>query len=306
MSTDPASKYSSFGINYCAERHDSYPYIDPAKADLSGKTVVVTGASRGIGHSIAVSYAKGGASTIIIAARSSLQKTSDAIEAAASAAGRVPPKVIPLTVDLTKRIEVEQAAAQIKDQAGHIDILIANSGFVERPGPITDIDADEWWNTWMVNIQGTFHTLRSFIPLMVASPNPDKTIIATSSIGAALALPGMSSYQCGKLALSRMMEFVNVEYGQKGLLAYSVHPGGVFTDNGAKMPKEFHEGLIDAPELAGDTLVALTRERRSWLAGRYFSCNWDLEELVAKKAEIEKRDLLKFRLAMGGEDPEKL
>lgn len=55
---------------------------------------------------------------------------------------------------------------------------------------------------------------------------------------------------------------------------------------------------IDTPELAGDTIVWLTSERRDWLAGRYVSCNWDMTELLARRDEIVEKDLLKLRLAL--------
>ena len=56
--------------------------------------------------------------------------------------------------------------------------------------------------------------------------------------------------------------------------------------------------LVDTPELAGDTIVWLAAGRKTWLTGRYVSCNWDMEELERKRDEIVKGDLLKFRLAV--------
>ena len=55
-------------------------------------------------------------------------------------------------------------------------------------------------------------------------------------------------------------------------------------------------GLNDTPELAADTMVFLTQEKREWLAGRYVSCTWDMPELLAKKSEIVEGDKLKMRL----------
>ena len=72
------------------------------------------------------------------------------------------------------------------------------------------------------------------------------------------------------------MEFVNTEYGDKGIVAYCVHPGGVDTEMGRSMPENMHAFLIDTPELAGDTIVWLASERREWLRGRYVSCTWDM------------------------------
>ena len=56
--------------------------------------------------------------------------------------------------------------------------------------------------------------------------------------------------------------------------------------------------LIDTLEVAADTITFLTGERRLWLAGRYISCNWDMEEFEQMEQEIVDRDLLKFRMAV--------
>ena len=59
-----------------------------------------------------------------------------------------------------------------------------------------------------------------------------------------------------------------------------------------------HHLLGDTPELAGDCLVWLMKERREWLMDRFVSVQWDMEELEAKEIQIEKRDLLKFKMAV--------
>ncbi len=56
--------------------------------------------------------------------------------------------------------------------------------------------------------------------------------------------------------------------------------------------------LTDTPEIASDTIVYLTQNRQTWLAGRYVSCTWDMPELFAKKDEVVKGDLLKVRMSV--------
>ena len=70
------------------------------------------------------------------------------------------------------------------------------------------------------------------------------------------------------------------------------------TELAANMPKDTHGLLIDTPELSGDTIVWLSQEKRTWLAGRYVSCTWDMGELMGKKEEIIEKDLLKVRMAV--------
>lgn len=81
-------------------------------------------------------------------------------------------------------------------------------------------------------------------------------------------------------------------------MALCVHPGGVATELAKGMPEGMHAALTDSVELAGDTIVWLTAERREWLAGRYVSVTWDMQELEGKREEIERGDLLKVRMAV--------
>lgn len=113
------------------------------------------------------------------------------------------------------------------------------------------------------------------------------------------------------------MDFVNVEEGPNGILAYSLHPGRVDTEMGLTLPDQHHSLLVvssidgghslsrlllsvakDTPELAADTVTFLTKEKREWLAGKYLNCTWDIDEFLAKREEIEGSDLLKVRMAV--------
>lgn len=56
--------------------------------------------------------------------------------------------------------------------------------------------------------------------------------------------------------------------------------------------------FVDKPEIAADTIVYLTAEKRQWLSGRYINCTWDMPELLAQEEEIVKKDKLKVRLVL--------
>jgi NAD(P)-dependent dehydrogenase (short-subunit alcohol dehydrogenase family) len=276
--------------------HDTYAAIDPTKTDLSGKTVLITGASKGIGAATALSFARAGASGIIIGARSSLSDLERDIAAAAKQANRPVPKILALHLDVSSQESVEAAASAAQKEFSSIDILINNAGYLETWRPVHDSAPGEWWKTWSVNIFGTYLACRSFLPLLLKSDL--KTVVNISSVGAHRAAPGASAYQTSKLAVIRFTEFLMAEYGEEGLIAMSAHPGGVSTELARNMPQDMHQFLKDTPQLAGDFFVKLTSERRGWLAGRYVSVNWDFEELEGKREEIVDKDLLKVRLAL--------
>ncbi|KAF2120308.1 oxidoreductase-like protein [Lophiotrema nucula] len=297
---DPGQKYQNNGGNYTTTlRHDTYEYISTKKANLEGRYVFITGASKGLGKTTALSFAAAGASGIALGARSSLSSVETAIQDAAKQAGRPAPQVISVQLDVTNRKSVETAATKVKDAfGGKLDILINNAGYLSAWNSIAESDPDEWWKDYEVNVKGTYLVTRSFVPLLTSTNKGLKTIINITSTGGLVLFPGASAYQSAKFAVMRFTEFVNKDHGEQGVICFCVHPGGVKTELAHGMPEFMHELLVDTPELAADSLVWLTKERREWLAGRYLNLQWDMEELLAKRTEIEKGDLLKNRLAI--------
>jgi NAD(P)-dependent dehydrogenase (short-subunit alcohol dehydrogenase family) len=289
--------FRSTGFHFTPTLHnDTYPAISSTLSNLTGKTILITGASRGIGRAIAISYARAGASSIAILARSedALNKVARSMLSAATAAKRLAPKIMACIVDVTSRTSVEDTATAVEKALGHIDILINNAGYLEDFKLIADSDPDEWWKTHEVNVKGPYLITRSFLPLLLKGT--EKTIVQLSSIGAHITNPGGSAYEMTKSAVLRMNDFIAAEYGEQGILVYGIHPGGVLTELASKLPNK--SILIDTLELSADTVVWLTRERREWLQDRYVSCTWDMEELEGMREEIVKRDLLKVRMAV--------
>jgi len=109
---------------------------------------------------------------------------------------------------------------------------------------------------------------------------------------------GLSAYQTTKFAILRFTEFLNAEYFGEGLLAYAIHPGGVKTRMGLRLPAQIQLTLNDTPELSAYTIVFLTQQKRDWLAGRYISVCWDMEEFLSREKEIVDGDKLKMRLVI--------
>ncbi|KAK4697769.1 hypothetical protein P7C71_g367, partial [Lecanoromycetidae sp. Uapishka_2] len=275
-------------------RSDVYPAIDSKNANLHSKSVFIVGASKGIGRALAVSYAQAGTSNIAIGARSDLSATEGAIHDAAKASKKPAPKVLQVRLDVASQSSVQAAAAEIEKSFGGLDILVHNSGAFHPPAPIVDSDPDAWWNTWDINVRGPYLVTRAFLPLLLKGG--DKIIIYMSSVGAWSTGPGLSAYQPSKLALLRFAEFVSVEYGEQGVVAFCVHPGNIpGTDilGPGGVPEELRHVFTETVELPGNTVVWLTKERREWLGGRYVSCTWDVEELLGKREEIVKGDKLK-------------
>ena len=126
---------------------DTYSDIDPSKADLSGKAVFVSGASRGLGKAIALSFAKAGASYIAIGARSGLAEVEKQVKIVASKAGRKEPQVLRLQLDVADSSSVEDSVKQIENTFSRLDVVINNAGIMGGRKAIRDSDPDRWWQT---------------------------------------------------------------------------------------------------------------------------------------------------------------
>ncbi|KAI0452664.1 hypothetical protein F5B21DRAFT_482497 [Xylaria acuta] len=226
-------------------------------------------------------------------------------------------------MDVTDSTSVKKAALDVEAGFGRLDILVCNAGFLARYDKILDSDEDEWWKSFDINLRGGYLVAKAFLPLML-SKGGNKTIVTMSSTGALHFHQGGSSYQISKFALLRLMELTMAGYADQvhllvhlhpdircclnqvhilliritqGFLVYSVHPGGIATDLASRLPQETQTWLKCTPTLGGDTIAFLTSERQEWLAGRYLTTMWDMDEFFAKKQEIIDRELLKMRLA---------
>ena len=296
------SNFSSGDYTTTKEVHnDSYPAIDPAKADLSGKAIFVSGASRGIGRCIALSYAKAGASHIAIGARSDLTTVEKDVLEAAKQAGKKAPRVLSVKLDITDPQSVDGAAQKIEKAFGRLDVVVNNAGILGARDAVGDSEPDVWWQTMNVNLRGPYMISRACLPLLLRSDL--KTLISVASVGAHSISPGLSAYQTSKLALVRLTEFIAKEYADQGIVALTVHPGNVLTDIvgfGEGMDPQLKTIFTESTELCGDSLVYLTREKRDWLNGRYINVTWDMPELTSDplKAEIIDQDKLKVRLVV--------
>ncbi|KAK8061462.1 hypothetical protein PG994_007828 [Apiospora phragmitis] len=283
--------------SFTETRHtDTYKFISTKNDDLSGRSVFITGASKGIGRETALTLARAGCSKIAIGARSSLSDLASELKQAASDAGcKEPPQVLALTLDVQSEDSVRAATEAVAQGfGGALDILINNAGYLEQWLPLAESNAPDWWLTFEINLRGTYLMSKYCLPMLLKSEL--KTNVLISSYGAFGFTSGGAAYQTSKFAVIRLAENMATEYAEQGLVCFSLHPGSVPTELAGNMPESMHAILVDKPALPAHTLVWLTKERRPWLSGRFASVNWDMEQLEGKKDDIVKSDLLKFRM----------
>lgn len=251
MPSYPDLSSADLGVTFTSTtHHETYPAIDPAtEKGTPGwpRSVLVTGAAKGIGRATAIAYAKAGAPMIAVSTRvleEAVAVCAELIEEA-KRVGRVEPQTLPLQMDVCDRRSIDAAVSSIKKAWGRLDILINNAAYLAPFVPMADGDESEWWYTWEVNVRGVYWLTKACLPLLLqdgpGGPG-DRTVVNVSSIGALALTPGASSYNPSKTALTRLTEFFMVDYMDQGLLSYSVHPASVATDLAKRMPGYISDG----------------------------------------------------------------
>ncbi|GIZ44032.1 hypothetical protein CKM354_000724100 [Cercospora kikuchii] len=290
--------------DFTAQTHaTSYPFISPLSQDLSGVHVLITGAAweDGVGYATARAFVRAGASAIaVIDLHGHPDQLVSQLKATAVEAGHPEPLVLTGRVDISQRESVLAFQKTLSEAFNdRLDILVNNAAHQEPYGSVLDADPEVYWRTWEVNVHGLFNMTRAFLPMQIRARKDHGglcTMINVSSSGALSVRKGGASYRSSKLAVLRWTEALNLEHGDDGLLAFCVNPGAIKTQMTVNEPEELRNRLPHKPEIAGDTIAWLAAERREWLGGRYISCPWDMEELMARKDEIVEGDKLKVRM----------
>jgi len=275
------------------KHQDIYPAIDPSDPSSSlansaeGRTIIITGAGRGIGRAIALYSAKAKASIIILASRTTTEIHAVAEEITAIDASV---KVVTQACDVSDEESVKALiAAAVQASPEHaVYTLINNAGYLHPNAPIGAGSPAEWWKTWEINVKGTYLPTHFLIPHL--DPNTPKPhyIINISSHGSREIKPGANAYQTSKIAVNRFTEFLHIEHAQShNLCTFAVHPGGVKTTLTALVPEKWQGLLADTPELMGGFAVWLASGKADWASGRYLEANWDVDEILAMKDKVE-------------------
>jgi NAD(P)-dependent dehydrogenase (short-subunit alcohol dehydrogenase family) len=186
---------------------------------LSGKTVLITGASRGIGAATAQHLASLDANVVLIA------RSNDALKELAREIG---PKAKAMVCDVSDLSQVNTAVNASVETFGSLDILINNAGILGPVDMLADISPNDWGEVIDTNVKGVFYMMHAAIPIMVAQK---KGVIINVSSGAAYGvLEGWSHYCASKAAVLQLTRSGHEEYRDQGITCLGLSPGTVATE----------------------------------------------------------------------------
>ena len=187
--------------------------------DLSGKTALVTGASRGIGEAAARRLHAAGANVVLMA------RSGGDIERIADELGD---RALAVTCDVADADAVRSAVDRAAETFGSVDILVNNAGLIDPVARIEDADPDAWGQVIDVNVKGVLHGIRYALPHMKASGGG---VVVNISSGAANApLEGWSHYCASKAAVLMLTRALAKEEAENGIRSVGLSPGTVATE----------------------------------------------------------------------------
>lgn len=230
----------------------------------NGKTVLITGASSGIGRGLALALGKRGASVGVLARRKELL---DEIVGEIERAGG---KALALAANVQDAAAVREAVAGFQAEFGAIDVLIANAG-VGATNDAAELDADQVAKVIGINVIGVANCVAATVADMAARGSGQ--LVAISSLAAYRGLPKSAAYCGSKAAVSAFFESLRLDLKTKGVDVTIIHPGFIKTPltagRHAQMPF-----LLELDDAVNKIVRAIEKRRKS------YSFPWQLATIV--------------------------
>jgi gluconate 5-dehydrogenase len=206
--------------------------------DLTGKTALVTGASRGLGRHFAISLARAGADVAITSRTlASLDDTGAEIE-------KLGRRVIPLALDVRNESSITSAVAQAHERFGPLDILVNNAGCNVRK-PAVDVTWDEWNLILDTNLRGPFFVAQAVAKQMIAVGRG--RIINIGSVTSVAGYAGLGPYGASRGGIKQLTMSLAADWGPLGITVNCLAPGWFKTSQNAVLyeDKEWVQYLSD-------------------------------------------------------------
>jgi 3-oxoacyl-[acyl-carrier protein] reductase len=241
---------------------------------LSGRVVLVTGSSRGIGAEIAAKAAEEGA-TIAVHYRASAdgaQRTVDRVKAAGGESAS-------FQADLTDGAQAEALVIQAINRFGKVDALVNNAGLTQV-GPFLDLEPQEWNAVIATDLTAAFHTCRAALPSMVERGSG--AIVNVCSRLGQMGIAETAAYSAAKAGLIGLTRSLAREFGPRGVRINAVAPGPITTDmtedllaseEGRRRLRDLPLGRFGRPDEVANAVVFLLSDASSLFLGQTINPN---------------------------------
>ncbi len=243
---------------------------------FEGKTVLVTGAGRGIGRAVAVAFATEGANVVInYAGREDSAKETQAM---CEAKGAV---AICVKADVSKAEECAELFAKAKEAFGEVSVLVNNAG-ITRDKLLIGLNEDDFMSVLEVNLKGTYLCTKLAVKDMMK--NRYGRIINLSSVVGVHGNAGQSNYAASKAGVIGFTKSVAKEFASRNITVNAVAPGMIETDMTDAIPDAMHEAMLNRipvkrigkPEDIAAGVLFLASEEASYITGQVLTIDGGL------------------------------
>ena len=237
-------------------------------ASIQGRSVVVTGASKGIGNGIARVFADHGARVLVVA------RTRDSAEAAAQELVKGGGTALAFAADVANFQQMETAAKEAVDRHGGLDVLCANAG-IYPPARLEEMSPEQWDEVMATNLKGTFLSVKACIPYLKKS-DQGRIILTSSITGPVTGIPSFSHYAASKAGQLGFMRTACLELAKYGITVNAVLPGNIITEGLAAHGEDYHRAMLasvplkrlGAPEDIGHAALFLASKEAAYITGQ--------------------------------------
>ena len=234
---------------------------------LTGKTAIVTGASRGIGAAIARKLCEAGANVALCS------RSSEAVAQIADTLKCEGHTVISMASDISQKAEVEALIKMVLDRFSQLDILVNNAGITRDTLLMRLKDAD-WDAVVQTNLTGTMYCTRAVLRPMIRQKSG--RIINISSVIGLMGNAGQASYAAAKAGFIGLTKATVKEVGARGITVNAIAPGFITTDMTAQIPEQNQKQLLEliplrefgSPEDVADAVCFLASDAARYITGQ--------------------------------------